>query len=59
MNVTGERYFRLMDGEQKISQHTSIEECMERAVKHCLTKGKGTHNLTVIPPTKKIEIEVI
>lgn len=58
MNVTGERYYKLMDGEVQISQHTSKEECIERAVKVAQSMGPGKHKLVMVPPTKTIEVEV-
>lgn len=58
MNVTGERYYRLIDGDTQISQHQSKEECIERAVKVAQSKGPGKHKLTMVPPTKTIEVEV-
>lgn len=47
-----------MDGDIQISQHQSKEECIERAVKAAQLKGPGKHKLTMIPPTKTIEVEV-
>lgn len=58
MTVSGERYYRLMDGDTLVSRHQSVEEAMERAVAFMQAKGKGTHSLTLYPPVKTIKVTV-
>lgn len=59
MKVTGDRYYRLYMQGVEISRHLSKEECIERAVKEAQDRGAGKHELIMIPPQKRIEIEVV